>query len=279
MAFGSTSIVALLAALFAAGLCGLVVLPRQSEPLRIGSITVGDRRTQLGASLLPLASRNREALQRPLAIVSKSHELLVYEKFLYTIAFSALWLVLGALLFANLWGPLAMAVAAGFLGWRLPEQKVKTEAENQRHAMRQAVTVYQELAAAAVAGGANTHAALTKAVDFGSGPQWVRLRSSVRTSLTSDKTLSEEIQSLANLYELAELENLATLLAVSEQGGVAQQSLEDMSTNQSKTAAQEALDVAEKNSSRLVIPIGLLFGSFALFMLFVVFDGLNQINI
>jgi len=274
----SVIVVTLLAVVFSTSLMVAVFTFRLPVNAATGSTVSRKERFGLNAAKF-LNSNTSEELQTKLNVVEKTYGGFFYERLLYSLiglifAFGFIYFLYSKIVLA-----LIVSILGALAGWLLPKRQLDAEVESERYLMRQAVNVYEDLGSVAIAGGAEINSALRNAVNYGEGRSWMRLRTAARSSLNSESTFSLEIAKLAELYGLSELENLSNLLVVSETGGLAQASLEDMSNQQAKISAQEAIDEAEKNTSRMIISIGFLFISFVLFLLFIVLDGLTQIDL
>ena len=239
-----------------------------------------DRREKLGSEISGLIKVNDSGLAHELDLIDKPASVLVYEQFLGSVTGVAAALVFGFLFLADSL-LLAFLIVALFamLGWVVPKKKVEREASELKSAMRQALAIYQELAATAVAGGQSVQSALRNAAGYGDGSAWIQLRNAAAVSMTSEQTFSGEIRKLGDLYRLPELDNLAGLVQVADEGGTSKTTLKDLARQQSRKFSQQMLDESESNTSRLIVPTALIFLSFVLLLGFAVIDGLSQINL
>ncbi len=262
---------------------GLVVFWRTYTlvpPLPAQVSNSGDRTDKLGTQLAGLQRTGESDIVNDLAIIRKPVEVFAYEQFLSAACATIAATIIGFTLLSSSAVIAALLVALfAALGWIAPKRRATRQAQEHKLRMNQALCIYQELAATAVAGGQSVQSALRNSASYGNGAAWIELRNAAAASMTSENTFASEIQKLADLYQLPELENLARLVAIADEGGTSKTTLQDLARQQSRKFAQSTLDDSENNTSKLILPTALIFLSFVLLLGFAVLDGLSQIQL
>ncbi|MGJ9414317.1 type II secretion system F family protein [Aeromicrobium sp. CF4.19] len=115
--------------------------------------------------------------------------------------------------------PLIVAIAAGALGFILPDLQLRREAENRRRDFRHVVGSFLDLVAMNLAGGRGLPEALMAASSFGDHWAMVRLRQALSNARIMGWTPWESIARLGEDLGVDELRDLASALALAGDEG------------------------------------------------------------
>lgn len=230
------------AAVLGAGLAaGLLLVVRSivapPRPLRaLSAELMAPRETAAAPSAVPgmrrwwsgLAARlsrgTSARLAADLAVLQRTPERHVLDKLGYAVIFLALAVVPTALLLAAGIAVPVLSTTIGIVlfvaaGWLYPDLEVRSRAVAVRTAWAQTLTVYVDIVAISLAGGAGVEDALMVAARAGSGPQFEQLDATLRAAQTRRRKLWHALDELGATAGIGPLRELASAVDLAAESG------------------------------------------------------------
>ncbi len=161
------------------------------------------------------------------------------------------------------WAVLAVAEA----GWFAPDLVLRAEAARRRRGFRHAVGTFLDLVAVSLAGGTGVEGALHGAASLGQGWGFDRLRQALDRAELAGQTPWDALAELGEDLGVAELRELAaSLLLAGHEGAKVRRSLTAKAAAVRHHQLANLETRAAEATERMVLPIGLLFFGFVLFL-------------
>jgi len=212
------------------------------------------------------------SLRQDLRVVGRSVEAHVAEKVLFAAGGAALATATSAVMrltgthlpvLVPAWAVLAVAVA----GWFAPDLVLRAEAARRRRGFRHAVGTFLDLVAVSLAGGTGVEGALHGAASLGQGWGFDRLRQALDRAELAGQTPWDALAELGENLGVAELRELAASLALAgHEGAKVRRSLTAKAAAVRHHQLANLETRAAEATERMVLPIGLLFFGFVLFL-------------
>jgi Flp pilus assembly protein TadB len=180
-------------------------------------------------------------------------------------AAAAILALAGVRLSLLLWASLTIALAvAGFLG---PDLSLRRHAAARRREFREATSIWLDLVAVSLAGGAGIEEAMTTTSASGQGWAFVRLRDALDRSRLAGEPPWATLGRLGDDLDLVELRELSASLALAgTEGARVRRSLTAKAASLRQHEVADAETAAAAVTERLVLPVGLLLLGFVLFL-------------
>lgn len=282
---------AVLGALIGLAVLLVVVAWLRPAPVNVAAaIAELDDRTRRGNSPLPVTSRARWVRRlssssarsssrwwgipaRDLDVLELTAERFVARRLVWTgiaAAVSGMFCLLCELLGLGL--PVALVVAvvvvAAAAGSAVPVFTVQEDAARAREEFRRATTVYLDLVAQERATGRAPSQALNEAAAVGESWAFVRIRRSLNHAVHAGTTAWDALASLGQRMSVAELEDLASIVATAADGAAVYRTLLAKSSALRAAALSAGKADANARSQRLALPVALLLVAFLLLVLY-----------
>jgi tight adherence protein C len=160
----------------------------------------------------------------------------------------------------------ALLVVSG-LAWFVPDLALRAEAERRRRSFRHAVGAFLDLVAISLAGGTGIEGALHGAVTLGHGWGFTRLGEALDHARLAGQTPWVALARVGEDLGVSELRELAASLELAgHEGAKVRQSLAAKAASVRLHQLAEIETEAAQATERMVLPIGLLFAGFVLFI-------------
>jgi Flp pilus assembly protein TadB len=234
------------------------------------------REMALGRSLLTvlddLGLPLRRTLGRDLEVTGQTLEAFAARKAVGAVAFGLFVPAAAAVLgLAGLRLPLAasaaVALAAAVAGFVLPDLSLNRLAAARRREFREATSLWLDLVAVSLAGGAGIEEAMTSTSATGQGWAFARLRDTLDRARLAGEPPWTALGRLGEDLDVAELRELAASLALAgTEGARVRRSLAAKAASLREHEVAEAESAAAAVTERLVLPVGLLLLGFVLFL-------------
>jgi tight adherence protein C len=212
------------------------------------------------------------SLRQDLRVMDRSLEAHVAEKVLFATGGAALAAVVTAALrlagiqlpfLIPLWAVISIAV----LGWFAPDLVLRSEAEKRRRSFRHAVGAFLDLVAISLAGGTGIEGALHGAVALGRGWGFARLGEALDHARLAGQTPWVALARVGEDLGVSELRELAaSLVLAGHEGAKVRQSLAAKAASVRLHQLADLESEAAEATERMVLPIGLLFFGFLIFI-------------
>jgi tight adherence protein C len=155
--------------------------------------------------------------------------------------------------------PIWLWLAAGTIGFVLPDLMLRAKAEARRLQFREELAHFTDLVALAVSGGLGLESALEEAIEASGNEFSAELRRYLREARLRQEPPSSAIARLGEETQLDEAEPLATALATAEAQGIpVSQVLRAQARALRERRRIELIEGGEKAQTRMALPIGLL---------------------
>lgn len=155
--------------------------------------------------------------------------------------------------------PIWLWLAAGTIGFVLPDLMLRAKAEARRQQFREELAHFTDLVALAVSGGLGLESALEEAIEASGNEFAAELRRYLREARLRQEPPSSAIARLGEETQLDEAEPLATALATAEAQGIpVSQVLRAQARALRERRRIELIEGGEKAQTRMALPIGLL---------------------
>ena len=241
-----------------------------------GRSEASPRELAIGRSLLTalddLGLPLGRALGRDLAVTGQTLESLAARKaiggVLFALAVPATAAILG---FIGLPVPLPAsaggAVLAGLAGFFAPDLSLNRLAAARRREFREATSLWLDLVAVSLAGGAGIEEAMTSTSATGQGWAFAQLRDTLDRARLAGEPPWAALGRLGEELDVTELRELAASLALAgTEGARVRRSLTAKAASLRQHEVAEAESAAASVTERLVLPVGLLLLGFVLFL-------------
>jgi tight adherence protein C len=163
--------------------------------------------------------------------------------------------------------PVWAVVFIGALAWFVPDLVLRAEAERRRRSFRHAVGAFLDLVAISLAGGTGIEGALHGAVTLGQGWGFTRLGDALDHARLAGDTPWAALARVGEDLGVSELRELAASLELAgHEGAKVRQSLAAKAASVRLHQVAEIETEAAQATERMVLPIGLLFAGFLLFI-------------
>lgn len=160
----------------------------------------------------------------------------------------------------------AVVVISG-LAWFAPDLVLRAEAERRRRSFRHAVGAFLDLVAISLAGGTGIEGALHGAVTLGQGWGFTRLGDALDHARLAGQTPWAALARVGEDLGVSELRELAASLELAgHEGAKVRQSLAAKAASIRLHQLADVETEAAQATERMVLPIGLLFAGFLLFI-------------
>jgi tight adherence protein C len=212
------------------------------------------------------------SLRQDLRVMGRTLETHVAQKLLFALGGAALAVVTSAAM--QLTGtqlpfliPVWAVVLVGVGGWFVPDLVLRSEAEKRRRSFRHAVGAFLDLVAISLAGGTGIEGALHGAVSLGHGWGFTRLNEALEHARLAGDTPWEALGRVGEDLGVSELRELAaSLVLAGHEGAKVRQSLNAKAASVRQHQLADLEGEAAEATEKMVLPIGLLFFGFLLFL-------------
>lgn len=211
-------------------------------------------------------------LRQDLRVMERPPEAFIAEKVLFALGGAALFAATTAgMRLAGVALPLLVpvwaAITVGVAGWFAPDLVLRSEAAARRRAFRHAVAAFLDLVAISLAGGTGVEGALRGAVSLGQGWGFSRLAETLERARLAGETPWAALGRLGEELGVTELRELAaSLVLAGHEGAKVRQSLTAKATALRQHQLAEVESEAAEATERMVLPIGMLFFGFLVFL-------------
>ena len=259
-------------------LAGLQVAPGEGPSERPAARREGatERELAIGRVLLAalddLGTPLGRALERDLNVTGQSLEGLAARKAIGAV-FAGLFVpaATAVLTLAGLAVPLpaaaGLALAAALAGFLAPDLSLRRQAAARRREFREATSLWLDLVAVSLAGGAGIEEAMTATSAAGQGWAFQRLRDTLDRARLAGEPPWAALGRLGEQLDVAELRELAASLALAgTEGARVRRSLTAKAGSLRQREVADAESAAAGVTERLVLPVGLLLLGFVLFL-------------
>jgi tight adherence protein C len=163
--------------------------------------------------------------------------------------------------------PVWALVIMSALAWFVPDLVLRTEAERRRRSFRHAVGAFLDLVAISLAGGTGIEGALHGAATLGQGWGFARLSDALDHARLAGQTPWAALARVGEDLGVSELSELAASLELAgHEGAKVRQSLAAKAASVRLHQLADIETEAGQATERMVLPIGLLFAGFLLFI-------------
>jgi tight adherence protein C len=212
------------------------------------------------------------SLRRDLRVMERPLDTHLAQKLLFAVGSGVLVLLMTAAM--RLTGtqlsflvPVWAVVFIGALAWFVPDLVLRAEAERRRRSFRHAVGAFLDLVAISLAGGTGIEGALHGAVTLGQGWGFTRLSDALDHARLAGDTPWAALARVGEDLGVSELRELAASLELAgHEGAKVRQSLAAKAASVRLHQVAEIETEAAQATERMVLPIGLLFAGFLLFI-------------
>jgi tight adherence protein C len=212
------------------------------------------------------------SLRRDLRVMERPLDTHIAQKLLFAVGGGGLTILTTAAL--QLTGiqlsflvPVWAVVVIGALGWFVPDLVLRTEAKRRRRSFRHAVGAFLDLVAISLAGGTGIEGALHGAVTLGQGWGFTRLSDTLDHARLAGNTPWAALAQVGEDLGISELSELAASLELAgHEGAKVRQSLAAKAASIRLHQLADVETEAAQATERMVLPIGLLFVGFLLFI-------------
>jgi hypothetical protein len=212
------------------------------------------------------------SLRQDLRVVGRPMEAHVAEKVLFALGGAALTAVTTAAI--GVAGiqlpfliPVWVVVVVAALGWFAPDLILRSEAQQRRRSFRHAVGAFLDLVAISLAGGTGIEGALYGAVTLGQGWGFARLDEALDHARLAGDTPWVALARVGEELGVSELRELAaSLVLAGTEGAKVRQSLAAKAASVRLHQLADIEGEAAEATERMVLPIGLLFFGFLVFI-------------
>jgi Flp pilus assembly protein TadB len=158
-------------------------------------------------------------------------------------------------------------IVVGSLGWFAPDLVLRSEAETRQRSFRHAVGAFLDLVAVSLAGGTGIEGALHGAVTLGQGWGFTRLSEALEHARLAGDTPWAALGRVGEELGVPELRELAaSLVLAGHEGAKVRQSLAAKAASVRLHQLADVEGEAAEATERMVLPIGLLFFGFLVFI-------------
>lgn len=212
------------------------------------------------------------SLRRDLRIMGRFLEAHLAQKVLLAVGGAALTVTtITAMRLAGIQLPFLIPAWAllvvGGLGWFAPDLVLRSEAEQRRRSFRHAVGAFLDLVGISLAGGTGVEGALYGAVTLGQGWGFARLSEALDHARLAGDTPWAALGRLGEDLGVSELRELAaSLVLAGHEGARVRQSLAAKAASIRLHQLADVEAEAAETTERMVLPIGLLFFGFLVFI-------------
>jgi tight adherence protein C len=212
------------------------------------------------------------SLRRDLRVMERPLDTHIAQKLLFAVAGGALAVLSTAAM--QLTGtqvsflvPVWAVVVISGLAWFVPDLVLRAEAERRRRSFRHAVGAFLDLVAISLAGGTGIEGALHGAVTLGQGWGFSRLGEALDHARLAGQTPWVALAQVGEDLGVSELRELAASLELAgHEGAKVRQSLAAKAASVRLHQLADIETEAAQATERMVLPIGLLFAGFVLFI-------------
>jgi tight adherence protein C len=212
------------------------------------------------------------SLRQDLRVLERPLDAHFTQKLLFAVGGSTL-VILAAAAVRSTGTPLSLLVpvwaiiVVGGLGWFVPDLALRAEAERRRRSFRHAVGSFLDLVAISLAGGTGIEGALHGAVALGHGWAFTRLGDALEHARLAGQTPWAALARVGEDLGVSELRELAASLDLAgHEGAKVRQSLAAKAASVRLHQLADVETEAAQATERMVLPIGLLFAGFLVFI-------------
>jgi Flp pilus assembly protein TadB len=215
-----------------------------------------------------MRQRTSERHRSDLALTERIAEDMVVQKLVGVVAGAAL----PAVLFSSLSVlgvasdnsfALCCSVVCAFLGFSLPDQRLKVEARRRRQSFLHAFSSFLDLTNVLLAGGAGTETALMAAADAGDGWAFGQLRNALVRARSARTSPWNELAALGERFNLTHVTEVAgSIQLAGEHGARIRSSLSAKAESLRHRQMSEIEAAANSATERMGVPMVLLFLAF-----------------
>ncbi len=236
-----------------------------------------DRREQIGRQLAETRGWGvDDDVKADLWLVAKSPNQFLYERLVAVVGLFIVGALIGFIL-GGLFLVVVMAAAGGAIGWVLPRRILASEVKGKRQELLGALAFWAELIAASVGGSRAVGIAAKTSAERGEGWAWDLFRDACNRADSTNSTLPQLLRQSGANAGLAELAAFAESIESStERGAVVRDAMDNQAEVLRKKVHDEQRLDATNRSNVMVVPVGLVFAAFMIFLFFVVGDSLSQ---
>jgi tight adherence protein C len=212
------------------------------------------------------------SLRQDLRVVGRPMEAHVAEKVLFALGGATLTTIAtAAIRVAGIHLPFLIpvwvVVIVAVLGWFAPDLILRSEAQKRRRGFRHAVGAFLDLVAISLAGGTGIEGALYGAVTLGQGWGFTRLDEALDHARLAGETPWVALARVGEELGVSELRELAaSLVLAGSEGAKVRQSLAAKAASVRLHQLADVEGEAAEATERMVLPIGLLFFGFLVFI-------------